>query len=216
MGVLDYVKTIWVNDSVPDIDATNLNHLEAGVETVSLELKRRVQYVTPAQFALLTPADGDEVVLRVDDAAGVRWRLRYNAASASAYKWEFLGGPFLSSYVTTFETKTGTTYAALTTPGPSVTVPLAGDYEVELGCYERTNTAGTSSLMGYDLGATPASDSDSVQNDSPSASNGSSVLARRIKLAVPALTALVAKYRVGSGSGSWSNRALRVRPVRVG
>src|SRR6516164_9624771 len=41
-----------------------------------------------------SPVDGQEAIL-VDSITNptYQWRLRYNAGSTSAYKWEFVGGP---------------------------------------------------------------------------------------------------------------------------
>lgn len=83
------------------------------------------------------PVDGQEV--RYQNAAmattGVEWRLVYRAASASAYKWEFVGGSCLSAYK---EGKIEQTLASATfvyqeaENAPAIVVPLSGDYEVGL------------------------------------------------------------------------------------
>jgi hypothetical protein len=39
-----------------------------------------------------SPADGDIWVALSVDANGTAWQFRYNAGSASTYKWEFIGG----------------------------------------------------------------------------------------------------------------------------
>lgn len=83
--------------------------------------------VTAAEFALLTPSDGDEVYLEADATNGRLWHLRYNAGSASAYKWEFLGGADLISAVITGNPLT-TAWASY---GAALTLPRAGDYEGE-------------------------------------------------------------------------------------
>jgi hypothetical protein len=90
-------------------------------------------YATPAQFATLTPTDGMEVYLQVDATNGVVWHLRYNAASASAYKWEYLGGPPTSHRVDTQQATSSQTYIDLATLGPFVVVPRLGEYRIQFG-----------------------------------------------------------------------------------
>lgn len=105
----------------------------------------RAPYVTPAQFAALTPVDGDECYFIADATNGVIWHLRYNAGSSSAYKWEYLGGPPLISIVMNNETTNSATITDLPTPGPSITVPRAGDYfyEGKVGVAPSAGTAYT-------------------------------------------------------------------------
>ncbi len=79
-----------------------------------------------------SPVDGQEAIL-VDSLTNpsYQWRFRYNALSASAYKWEFVGGtPRLG-----FEaTSVGPAAGAPTYLGPLFTVPRAGEYRVTLQC----------------------------------------------------------------------------------
>src|SRR4051794_15998509 len=42
-----------------------------------------------------SPSDGQVVNYLADGTNGIVWRLRYRAASGSAYKWEYVGGGFL-------------------------------------------------------------------------------------------------------------------------
>jgi hypothetical protein len=80
-----------------------------------------------------SPTDGAEHVL-VDSTTNpsYQWRFRYNAGSSSAYKWEFIGGSFAQSLITTGEGLTTlSTWSDLATIGPQVTLPRAGDYDVQ-------------------------------------------------------------------------------------
>src|SRR4029077_5410423 len=78
--------------------------------------------------------DGQEAVL-VDSTTNptYQWRFRYNAASTSAYKWEFIGGTSVVRRVTAQESTGSTSPVDLTTVGPQVTVLRAGDYSVRWG-----------------------------------------------------------------------------------
>jgi hypothetical protein len=95
-----------------------------------------VSYVTPVQFAALTPQDGDECYLIADAANGVVWHMRYNAGSGSAYKWEFLGG---SDMVSTSGAITLAT-SSWSDIGPALVIPRSGIYRVEFTTTE--NNAG--------------------------------------------------------------------------
>ena len=76
-----------------------------------------------------SPVDGNLWVLPFDTTAGVMWMFRYRSASASTYKWEFIGGPpAYAEVVTTQTTTTTATWLDLATVGPQITVPRAGDY----------------------------------------------------------------------------------------
>lgn len=89
------------------------------------------QFVTLAQFAALSPTDGQEVYLQVDSANGINWHLRYNAGSASSYKWEVVGSA--NPLVSTGSGGSGLdTWAATSI---AVTAPRAGEYDVEAGYY---------------------------------------------------------------------------------
>ena len=39
MAINDYTPTIWVDDSAPDIDAANLNHIENGIKNSTDAIK---------------------------------------------------------------------------------------------------------------------------------------------------------------------------------
>lgn len=164
-----------------------------------------------------TPQDGMEIYYAADATNGVIWHLRYNGLSASAYKWEYVGGPPLFAEVETREALNSTTYAALTTAGPALTLPLAGDYDVEIGGRVEGTSATSDVFMSYDIGATGASDNDALQifNGNTSIVGPSCARARR-KTGLTAVT-LTAKYRSSAASGTAvGQRWLRATPVRVG
>lgn len=162
-----------------------------------------------------SPKDGQTVDYLADATNGVVWRLRYRAASGSTHKWEFVGGPPLTGEVEASESTASTTYAALTTAGPSITLPLAGDYDVTLRALAG-NAIEASILMSYSIGATPAADADAASffNKGGEAGNYTSQRTKR-KTGLPA-EALVAKYRTTAGTGVFGGRFMAVTPVRVG
>jgi hypothetical protein len=180
-------------------------------------------YVSPPLVTSLpgSPFDGQEVNYLADAANGVVWNLRYRAGSASAYKWEFLGGAALYSQVINGETSASTTFVNLATVGPQITVPLAGDYDIQHGARAYGSQNQISVIMSYSIGATAASANDVV--DMYSGSSYDSAIAtvaphgaRIQRKTLAAGDAIVAKYRVNAGTGWWGFRWLRISPVRVG
>lgn len=154
-----------------------------------------------------SPVDGQEIILTDSLSAGTyHWHLRYVAARSSN-KWVFIGGSPFSALIATSESMTATSYQAMTTPGPSVAVPVAGDYIVEHGAlFTVSNTI----FMSYDIGATGAVDVDSVRSNS----NGYH-FRRKSKLALTAVT-LTSKYRVDAGTHSAAERFLGITPIAIG
>jgi hypothetical protein len=167
-----------------------------------------------------SPADGQECYYVADAAAGVLWHLRYNAGSGSAYKWEVLGGSSLFSEVSPAgdESTASTTYTTLTSPGPAVTVPLAGDYDVEIAMTGYHGTGTKLTIMSYAIGATAAADIDSLSFAVATAfADIHRVTRKKRKTGLPAGAALSARYRTDAGSASWRGaRTMEVLPVRVG
>jgi len=130
--------------------------------------------------------------------AGIVWSFRYNASSGSSYKWEFIGGPAAVSEVSTGESSTSTSYAALATAGPSLTLSRGGDYDVRVEFAGNPNSPGTAAYMSYDIGATGASDNDAAYISEAGGLGGnvaSSVGHSRRKSSLAASITLTAKYR---------------------
>jgi hypothetical protein len=167
------------------------------------------------------PYDGQVVDYLADSTNGVVWRFRYRAAEAGSYKWYFVGGPPMFNEVTANESMASTSYGNLGTTGPSLTVPLAGDYDVEIASRTHSGSASTSVYHSYAIGGTGASDNDAI-DPYTSTSDGTSYASRiesrrRRKTALAASTALVSKYRTAAGTTTfWTNRSMKITPVRVG
>lgn len=168
-----------------------------------------------------SPFDGQEIYYVADDTNGVVWHFKYRSASASSYKWEFVGGSALTARVNTFETlSAGTfnTFRDLATTGPSVTAPLAGDYLLDFGATGRNSTAmGSWSVSPSVSGgaAASASAADGVVAHSAVAS-ADSVGWRRIRKDGLSAAAITLRYAHNNDQGSFASRFLSVVPVRVG
>jgi hypothetical protein len=76
-----------------------------------------------------SPADGQLFEWVADEAAGVQWLMRYNAAGGS-YKWEFVGGPGRHDKSDP-EAAPGT--GAYVPAGPAITIPKSGQWGFEFG-----------------------------------------------------------------------------------
>lgn len=99
-----------------------------------------------------SPQDGDLWQCVADAAAGICWMFRYNAGSASAFKWEFLGGsPLWAEDLTVGTTASG---AFVLNSGPKITLPRPGDYDITIAgrLYGDTNTGSVN--LSYQIGAT--------------------------------------------------------------
>lgn len=166
------------------------------------------------------PADGDKVIFTDSTSAPTyQWLLQYVSAKASN-KWIFLGGDPIISEVATEETITSgsTTYVALTTAGPSIAVPVAGDYIVTIGCSTRTGAGTSRAVMSYDIGGTGAVDADGVGAFS-GGSNGPGWCRYKKKAGLTAVT-LTMKYKQVPGGGSesvvYGNRFMHLTPIAIG
>lgn len=149
----------------------------------------------------------------IAEKGNVIWELIYDGEGS--FPWKKIGGPVLFNEVTTAESRKSTEYGALATAGPSITTPLKGDYDVEIGARLFSGPAGEDLFMSYSIGASAASDNDAVDWFG-TGMNGNNSRPRR-KTGLAASSALTAKYRSsGGGETKWSNRWMRVDAVRVG
>lgn len=162
------------------------------------------------------PVNGMVVYYLADSTNGVVWPLKYRSASASTYKWECVGGPPLYAEVQTAESTSSTSYTNLATTGPSITVPLEGDYVVSTGCAVANGGAVLGAFMSYAIGASAAADADGCFAQVATPGFDTSVSRARLKTGLAASTALVAKYKnSGAAAIQYTYRWMRVEPRRV-
>lgn len=170
-----------------------------------------------------SPFDGQEVYFLADSANGVFWHLRYRAGSASAYKWEFLGGPEIlvdggAVTITTTGSNDGT--YQVTSPSKAITPPLSGDYMVEIGGVAQESLGSSNQsyewAISYAIGATAASDTDAaiagIERNTRDL-----LIRRKRKTALSNANALTlyAKAEAGNG-GPATDMYIMLRPIRVG
>lgn len=98
--------------------------------------------IGPARVLALpvSPVDGQECYFVADATNGVLWHLRYNAGSASAYKWEFVGGSSLIAE--NRASQTASAGAWVMGANPSIALPLAGTYECSYATSLNTTAGG--------------------------------------------------------------------------
>jgi len=168
----------------------------------------------------LPPLPNDGQVIYYQSAAmaadGVVWQFRYNADSVSTYKWEFIGGGALEDNIgvgAAFETTTSTSYTDLATTGPTITVPLAGDYLVKTWANSVSSVAGNVTQLAVKIGAAATADASAgiLGANANSASQAGTAI-----LTAAALDDLKMQYKVSAGTGSWRNRRMTITPIRVG
>lgn len=156
-----YTKNVWTQGALPAVDATVLIGWENGIYLASAPL------VTSLPGS---PVDGQEVNYLADATNGVVWHLVYRAASG---KWLMSGGPQLHSEIANggngYLAALNNAYGDLgspSSPGPSIVVPLAGDYYLSYGFFCYFSNISNANPVGYaspQIGATAATDQDSVQ-----------------------------------------------------
>lgn len=175
----------------------------------------------PASFSGgIMPADKSEVYYAADEANGIVWKLRARiwnhdgTANASAFIWDVLGPATLFSAIEASENTASGTYTDLATVGPAIQVALAGDYELEFGANIGAVGGTATPLMSVNVVAGAASDALSAFVNTFTSAQGASVMRKKI-VTLAALATATAKYRSAAGTGSFSQRWLRLTPKRV-
>lgn len=162
----------------------------------------------------VSPTNGD--VYFYQPAVGTTWAFRYNGASTSSYKWEFVGGPPLFAEDADDGTTTSTSYGDLTgsSVGPAVALPLAGDWDVRIE--SRSNQSNVDfAKMSYAIGGTAAVDADALTPSYNSGNERHHLVRTRRKTGLTAVT-LTCKYAVGgAGTATYDFRSIAAWPVRV-
>lgn len=161
------------------------------------------------------PQDGDEWLLPVGN--GVLWRFRYNAGSASSYKWEFIGGSPLAATVLTSENTSSTTFVDLPLgAGPSVTVPREGEYFVKHGMDGQNTTVNTWATASVRFGSTAPIATDQVTVGGQAVIEAA--VSRELPIKTLTLNDVVKQQYQRGGTGptvTFKERWLSMSPVRV-
>lgn len=157
--------------------------------------------------------DGQEIMYLAASSPRIKWHLKFD--DEDDY-WYYVGGPPLHEEQGGSGTTTSATYASLTgTAGPSLTLPLAGDYMIGLGAMVKNSAAGQECFMSYDIGTTAAADADRLDFANIGTSNKSMSLFRSDEKTGLTAVTLTTKFRVGGGTGTWENAYIQATPIRV-
>ena len=178
------------------------------------ELAERIALVLGGALSATPPGSPFEGQLwGLSPTAGVVWVFRYNAGSASAYKWEFVGGPPLYQEQTNFngsDVTNSTVYIAPpTNAGPDITIPRAGDYDVLIG-----GQISGQGVLGYAIGGTAASDDDALSGMTTGNNYSAGITRRKTGLAAATLLATRIK-NPPANSCTFLRRRMSVTPVRI-
>lgn len=170
-------------------------------------------WVGPTYVTVLptTPTDGTEVYYA--HAQGI-WHLRYRAGATAPYKWEFIGGTPLWAYDAANQAVTSATWAGTT---PSITAPLAGEYDISINAGGVGNQDGVYLGFGVQIGAAAmnAEANTSCSPRTPGYGVEMPTKTRRQTVAA-AGTAVVGKAAsLVGGTGGVYNRWVSFVPVRV-
>ena len=187
------------------------------VESVLQEIGPQLGGGTTAVTALPgSPSDGDEIMFTDSLTAGTyHWHLRYVSGRASN-KWVFIGGASMFSAVNSSESTTSTTYTDLTTSGPSVTLPVAGDYFIHFGALINGGTDNAQPVASFATSAA-ASDTNRIEGAPVSAEQTLISASRKVKMSGLTAAAVTMKYKVTSaGSGTYNFRWLAATPIAIG
>lgn len=185
-------------------------------------IEQRMSYNAPVLSALPSSAvDGQ--IIRYQSASmaalGIVWEFRYR--SGLTYPWEFVGGGSWFSQVITAETTASTTYADLATVGPSITMPLKGEYEVSWGASVDFTVITTNRVARVGLsnaGGTPA-DADSIRSGHANIATLTQSHQKSDTVAIAAAgDVLKLQYKAasaGTDSARFASRFLSVLPLHV-
>jgi hypothetical protein len=172
----------------------------------------KIATIALASFPPAGPADNDQYWLILpasyDPVAGKvrRWLVTYDATSSA---WDVVAPPLFHE-VATAETTASTSYAALATAGPIVTLPRPGDYLIEHGA--RIADTNRGAFISYDIGATGAVDADAIQTFY----NATNYASRSRQKTFAAAATLTVKYRLGSAIAiTFADRWLKATPIRI-
>ena len=93
-----------------------------------------------------TPDDGDIWIALAAGANGENWQFRYNAGSASAYKWEFIGGSELSLLRSIGDAYTSNNVWKLDSNLGTLTAPRGGEYVIRAHAWITASVSGAQTI----------------------------------------------------------------------
>lgn len=156
-----------------------------------------------------SPTNGQEFIL-VDSLTNptYQWRFRYNGNSLATHKWEFVGGAAVVARTADQSlSPIPVTYTDLPS-AVSITVPVAGVYEVSWGATALAQSGGGTFLVSIKFGSATTSDLDSL------GTANSGEIYRSPTLSASDVVKLQWKYN-NSSIGTVRQPSIRLIPIRV-
>jgi len=206
---VDYVPTAYTRNSAAS---------EAGAVTdLTAHLSGINNAFIPALVTSLpsSPYNGQIVYYQADATNGIIWQLRYNSSSASAYKWEFIGGSPLTQYVEAGQAWTGTGNFAGSTP-VIITPALSGDYVVDfsagMGWGSNGNLQVVSLFVLFNGGSSMNADGQGISQNL----NGMTITKQGVRTGHVGGTTIQLWGSSNWSGASFNRRYLAIRPIRVG
>ena len=189
------------------------NMAPRGVDSRRVSMRLVTQLPAAAQ-------DGDEILFLADETDGRIWHLRYRRDGSSSYPWEYVGGNPLYDYILTQQATSSGSPTNLTTTGPQLTAPLAGDYRLHFGASIQ-NAGGNNSTVAMApsiAGSTPAESDGCSVFFTPVSNMQADCATVREYTGWAAMTTVVMKYWIsfGATTGYFRGRFLEMTPIRVG
>lgn len=164
-----------------------------------------------------SPTDGQEIFYNADATNGIIWHLRYRSASASTYKWEFVGGSPMRQELDNQLTPSVSIPFADIAGGPSLTIPLSGEFLISFHVEWLIPPQGSGSIAPSIGGVTDSTNGLAAFSlggvNSGTLTGGSSRIDMKRTIAA---TNIVKLRYTGSAGLNLYNRELSIRPVRVG
>lgn len=167
-----------------------------------------------------SPIDGQVYHYVADATNGIIWQMRYRSASASTYKWEWVGGGELRAELRTTGSTTSTSYVDLPGAGLSLVAPRAGDYLVNFHVVYG-HTVGTAfGIVAVKVGGAAVDEDNHGLLCQTEVANCNVVQNEQVDvLAVAASTTLKMQYRTASNTMTFNNEAggaswMTLRPLR--
>lgn len=200
--------------SVPATDTTIAN-AQITDNRVRAQVGRDLVSVPLVTALPSDPYDGQTVDYLADASTGVTWRLRYREAEAGSYKWYFVGGAPLYDLGADSGVISNTSYVTVST---AFTLPLDGDYYVDLGARAFNTAAGSFIVISFTDNVVAADDADWVAWSNPSGEHTQPVhSSRRLhKTGMVGGRTWAVQAKVGSNTGSVQNPTIMATPIRVG
>lgn len=206
-------------DFPPEFGAWLIDHLNVnGLDIPVNQLRGFSRYIYDAGTVFPTsPQDGQPFSYVADADNGIIWNFRFSNNVTDSYPWIFEGGQPLYFNIATEESSAATAYADLSTVS-TLTIPLKGIYAFGFGASYINNSHDSDVVTGVKYSSSTPIDAESIQGEGIATTGGAARVAghREIQATVTSVPySAKLQYKVGSSTGVWRNRYLRIAPLRV-